>query len=455
MNNFRHKVAGNLNKISAKEVHAHQLTVREAERDLSDKQESALSVTLNDSKDPVALLNNLMRALSREHLDLSMMNAEDIQTLPVDAWKELNNLSKGGDGRGIASVILPAKLNALPIDGLNQLLDLERLTIQEIVISAVKPMDAQNSPSNPAQQLPLDLRQLNANSNRGLYVELLRPMSGQVVLAREGMVINPKVWTTDEPKIDVQYFGSDCKMAAASERRLSSLQSPSLDCESGMIASCDGNAVNSSIIIEQEKNPSNFNFRDEISRIDANLSIEEKDRELAKRFHQFVNPGNIPDGHCASCAFNTQLHFMGREIKEAFAPNNYKEFGAWFYKKISPRVSIEENAIESKEGETYGDMRNRVAQRVMELTNPGESALVLIGEDTASSGESVLISIGEGTHWYNAYNDGTRVWFIDSQSGRGFNLYERKERKFEEVVRANEVVNIVLVTADDISTYHL
>ncbi|MGH2613560.1 MAG: hypothetical protein ACRDFB_11010 [Rhabdochlamydiaceae bacterium] len=190
----------------------------------------------------------------------------------------------------------------------------------------------------------------------------------------------------------------------------------------------------SGIKTNKTKNDSSFDFIEEIIEINNNFLIKNKDQELASRFNKRINPGNIPDGHCASCAFNTHLHLMGQKIEEALSPDNYKKFGHWFYLKFSPR--FEENMIESNENETYGTMKDRVEQKVKELTK---------------SGEAVLISISDGAHWFNAYNDGKKVWFIDSQTGKGFNLYESKDRQAEEIISHIASINIIRVDAADIA----
>jgi len=185
-----------------------------------------------------------------------------------------------------------------------------------------------------------------------------------------------------------------------------------------------------------------FSFVREISKIDRNDSVTDQDVELGRRFYKEVNPTKIFDGHCASCAFNTHLHLTGKPLEEGREPNgSFQEFGNWFYPKFGVEFS-EETTIESRENETYGEMRGRVEQKVKELTR---------------AGEAVLISVSEGTHWFNAYNDGTRVWFIDSQTGKGFNLYDDDSGtvKPSDIIDSEigEEINIVRVSSEDISEY--
>jgi len=149
-----------------------------------------------------------------------------------------------------------------------------------------------------------------------------------------------------------------------------------------------------------------------------------------------VNPDAIPDGHCASCAFNTHLHFVGHNINKALPPDgSYKPFGDWFYDKFAPRFG--DHVLEPAENETFGSLKKRVEKKITELTKPCEA---------------VLISISEGAHWYNAYNDGKRIWFVDSQTGRSFNLYEEENKKTAPIKSA-EVISIIQVSPEDVSDY--
>jgi len=192
-----------------------------------------------------------------------------------------------------------------------------------------------------------------------------------------------------------------------------------------------------SLDVASSQKSNSFSFSSEMEEIAKSNQVKAKDRELAKRFQKYVNPSGIPDGHCASCAFNTHLHFVGHEISEAVSPDDYKKFGDWFYYKFAPR--FEDHVLEPKENETFGAFKDRVAKKVKELTKPFEA---------------VLISISDGAHWLNAYNDGKRIWFIDSQTGRPFNLYENENRKKNEVITCSAVVNIITVSLEDVSEYN-
>lgn len=178
-----------------------------------------------------------------------------------------------------------------------------------------------------------------------------------------------------------------------------------------------------------------FSFLAAIEKIMKNSLSKNPDKELAELFYSIVNPGQIPDGHCSKCAFNTHLHFIGRNLEEAEDINHEKfvKFSKWFYSNISPEVVECEKTICGEKDETFSEFKCRVEKGVKEVT---------IG------GESVLISFS-GAHWFNAYNDGEKVWFIDSQSGKGFNIY-CEDVNFE---AEKELVNIVKVSNEKISQY--
>jgi hypothetical protein len=141
------------------------------------------------------------------------------------------------------------------------------------------------------------------------------------------------------------------------------------------------------------------------------------EKPIQEQFRKYVNPLKIPDGHCASCAFNTYLLLMGY-IKpaeaEAFEPGGapFKKFGDWFYKKFM--LDTENNVIlsfsvTSTKNQTIKDFEEFVSSEILNNTKPGEA---------------VIICLDEGTHWYNAYHSpDKKVIFIDSQTGIEFNVY--------------------------------
>ena len=150
-----------------------------------------------------------------------------------------------------------------------------------------------------------------------------------------------------------------------------------------------------------------------------------------------MNPNHIPDGHCAMCAFKTIMHFSGRKLMEAEEVNSdaFRLFSYWFYKQFSPEQIAAEKTVEGEKGESFSQFKARIEENIKAVTN---------------AGEAVLISIGEGAHWITAFNSGKRVWFIDSQTGKGFNLY-RDENNYKDV--NDEIVDIVKVSSEKIGEY--
>ena len=180
-----------------------------------------------------------------------------------------------------------------------------------------------------------------------------------------------------------------------------------------------------------------FDFQENMKKIQSNSSLKDQDQELAEAFYRIVNPGKIPDGHCAKCAFNTVMHFSGKELQEAEAINTeeFVKFSYWFYERFNPEKVKAEVDIVGKEKESFADFKVRVAEKVKNVTKSGEGA---------------LLSIGEGAHWLTAFNDGKRVWFVDSQTGKGFNLYRDESDKIEV---KGEIVNIVKVSSEQIDEF--
>lgn len=144
------------------------------------------------------------------------------------------------------------------------------------------------------------------------------------------------------------------------------------------------------------------------------------DKPLHEKYREYVNPGNIPDGHCASCSFNTYLLLMGyikKEDAEAFeyGTSMFKKFGDWFYEKfITDRDNsvVLSVSILSAKNHTIRDYEELVKSEILNNTKPGEA---------------VILCVDYGTHWYNAYHTmDNNVSFIDSQSGKAFNVYATK-----------------------------
>lgn len=188
-----------------------------------------------------------------------------------------------------------------------------------------------------------------------------------------------------------------------------------------------------------EESKESESFKESIDKVNSALSLKDKDKQLAELFNPIINPGKFPDGHCAKCAFNTHLHFIGRKLQEAEAVNTetFVKFSHWFYVNFSPDIVDCVETVRGKKNETFEDFKHRVAERILANT---------------ISGEAVLLSICEGAHWLNGYNDGERVWFVDSQTAKGFNVYSDDNESYDPDI---DLVNIVKVTSAQISEYDL
>ena len=187
----------------------------------------------------------------------------------------------------------------------------------------------------------------------------------------------------------------------------------------------------------QEKSSEKGSFQDAMKKINGDVALKDRDKALGQLFTLSVNPGKIPDGHCSKCAFNTHLHFIGRDLEEAEAGNTdaFVKFSKWFYMNLAPNMVECVETVDGRGDENFTQFKQRVEERVAANTKKDEA---------------VLISIGTGSHWFNAYNDGDRIWFVDSQTGKGFNLYPYEDL---ECVSADECVDIVKVTPDHIDAY--
>ncbi|MCB1072180.1 MAG: hypothetical protein KDK96_03660 [Chlamydiia bacterium] len=188
-----------------------------------------------------------------------------------------------------------------------------------------------------------------------------------------------------------------------------------------------------------EKSSKKESFESAMKKINENVALKDRDVALAQLFNKSVNPTKIPDGHCAKCAFNTHLHFIGRDLKEAEGGDTdaFVKFSYWFYFNLSPEMVKCVESVKGIGGESYYQYQERVEERVRANTK---------------AGESVLISIGEGAHWYNAYNDGDRIWFIDSQTGIGFNLYGTEPSDFNPETAWIDIVKVTPEHIDDYDT---
>jgi hypothetical protein len=141
---------------------------------------------------------------------------------------------------------------------------------------------------------------------------------------------------------------------------------------------------------------------------------------MHQQYKQYINPTNIPDGHCASCAFNTYLLLMNFiEIKdsEAFNPgsNSFLTFGNWFYNTF---ILNKDNSVVlslsfiSEKNQTIKEFEQIIKKAILQNTKRGEA---------------VILCIDEGVHWYNAYHShDDKILFIDAQSGKQFHTYSSK-----------------------------
>jgi hypothetical protein len=130
-------------------------------------------------------------------------------------------------------------------------------------------------------------------------------------------------------------------------------------------------------------------------------------------YKKLINPGNIIDGHCASCAFNTYLTLKGYDPKPALEPNGrYKIFGDWFYERFVPNMPkfvgeflelTNENSTDTKAFEIH------VKNELKKVTNPGDV---------------FLVCVSDGAHWFVGFNKKGEIYFIDSQTGRSFGVLE-------------------------------
>lgn len=156
----------------------------------------------------------------------------------------------------------------------------------------------------------------------------------------------------------------------------------------------------------------------------------------SEQYKRYINPGNIPDGHCASCAFNTHLLLMERikpEYAEAFEPGSekFKLFGDWFYKKfVTDRDNNVDLSVSIGSGnDTIEKFEQLVKEAILKKTAPNTA---------------VIICVDYGTHWYNAYHTvNDDVIFIDSQNGKQFNAYSTtlpKDTNIDIIIPKEDVI---------------
>lgn len=131
------------------------------------------------------------------------------------------------------------------------------------------------------------------------------------------------------------------------------------------------------------------------------------------------------------------MHLIGKPLREALDQDGrYFKFGKWIFETYITR--FEDIILDSEENENYGSFKDRVVEKILETTKPGEA---------------VLLSVSEGAHWFNAYNDGERIWFIDSQKGKWFNLDGLGVVSLDMDIDCDTSISIIHVTAHEISDY--
>jgi hypothetical protein len=157
------------------------------------------------------------------------------------------------------------------------------------------------------------------------------------------------------------------------------------------------------------------------------ISSHEKDKLLAIELQKKINPSG-EDGNCSGCAIHTCMALLGYGSRMAPRPNELTEYMSDFYD--IHKEQLLSDGIKPEKNENYGDFRGRVELSIMKSTNHGEA---------------VMLSIGQGSHWIAGYNDGERVWFVDSQTGKGFNLYDDKEKSLDALVNDFESIQLVKV----------
>lgn len=129
-------------------------------------------------------------------------------------------------------------------------------------------------------------------------------------------------------------------------------------------------------------------------------------------YKEIVNPGNIIDGHCRHCAFNTCLLLLDYDFNshgitpEAFAPNSpkFKIFGDWFIPNIEYNESTHLMTIQSNGITNINEFKEQLQIQIAEKTN--DCDVLLINIDSA--------------HFISAINKDGIIYFIDAQSGSGF-----------------------------------
>ena len=155
------------------------------------------------------------------------------------------------------------------------------------------------------------------------------------------------------------------------------------------------------------------------------------------KFQSLIFPGKIPDGHCAMCAFNTYLSLLGYRTQPAFDPDtkNYKIFSNWFYKKFTLELDKIKGVFEIN-NEDITDM------------NAFEEIVKNTIKEKINNNDVLLLSVDGGSHWYTAIHKDDTIYFIDAQSGIGFNVYTQNKR-----LPPDTEISVIKIPQDIIEEY--
>jgi hypothetical protein len=160
----------------------------------------------------------------------------------------------------------------------------------------------------------------------------------------------------------------------------------------------------------------------------------------AKDYQSKINPGEISDGHCAFCSWNTCLGMKGYPLEEALEPGSTNSVivGRWLYTTF---VQQGRNRL--------GELNNGYDPDVAHFKQQVKNLLL-----PQPPGDVFLLTVDDGTHWISAQHVGGDIVFVDAQSGIGFNTYEKKVKgKPHEPVREDTSITVFRVTEDVIAEY--
>ncbi|EMO0622366.1 hypothetical protein WCW05_004217 [Escherichia coli] len=179
-----------------------------------------------------------------------------------------------------------------------------------------------------------------------------------------------------------------------------------------------------------------LNIRDLLLDLNArDIGDKQKDSELSCILQKMINPSG-GDGNCSGCALHACMALLGYGIREAPASNQISEYMTGFFNRHHEQIQGE--GVVAADNQTYDSFRKDIENHIITNTEP-ESA--------------VMLSIEQSAHWIAAYNDGHRVWFLDVQTGQGFNLYDSVEKDPLAFVDEGTSVQIVKVSKEEFENY--